>query len=143
VLGSPNLSGPLYPPSIFMNPPRPAARGGDTVSAVHGYEGSKKQYCDEQGYKAALEDVIPYGHLLIGGDFRPTTINSSTAEVMSHVGPEVASGSYALRYAIRSRTGVPMQITKGAIKWAGRFAIAYTAYSAWDAMMTEYNACMQ
>jgi hypothetical protein len=110
-----------------------------TISATTGY---KEQYCKDQSNKAALEDILPYGHLILGGDYRPSAVAGGTVEVASHVGPEIAAGS-GLAWWIRSKFGVPMSITSKFLKGMGYAALAYTGYSALTTAQREYKACME
>jgi RHS repeat-associated protein len=111
-----------------------------TISA--GDPNWKKNYCSHQADMAALEAILPYGHLVLGNDYRPSAVLGGTAEIASHVGPELAAGSKALQYSIRSSTGLPMSISQAIFEGVGYAALAYTAYSALKAAQVEMKACM-
>jgi len=119
-----------------------AANNGVTATISAGPPDAKKNYCLHQSNMAGLEAVLPGGNVLMGNDYSPSAVLGSTAEIASHVGPEVAAGSYGLLYTIRSYTGIPMSIAKGFFEVVGYAAVAVTGYSALSASQKEYQACM-
>ena len=104
--------------------------------------GAKKAFCADQSNKAAVEEILPYGHVLLG-DYRPTVVVSATAEVAVDRAAEAAAGSSAFLYWFRSHFGVPMTATAKYLKWFGWASTAYTGYSGMKAMQNEYKACME
>jgi hypothetical protein len=119
-----------------------AANNGVTATISAGPPDAKKNYCLHQSNMAGLEAVLPGGHVLLGNDYSPSAVLGSVAEVSSHIGPEVLAGSTALKYSIRSSTGIPMSVAENIFKGLGYFALAVTGYSALSASQHEYQACM-
>jgi RHS repeat-associated protein len=119
-----------------------AANNGPPATISAGPPDAKKNYCLHQSNMAGLEAVLPGGHVLLGNDYSPSAVLGSVAEVSSHIGPEVLAGSTALKYSIRSSTGIPMSVAENIFKGLGYFALAVTGYSALSASQHEYQACM-
>ncbi len=78
-----------------------------TISAIHGYEDSKKQFCDQQWNKAFIEAIIPGSAVLLVGGYRPTAVVGATAEVAVDRAVDAAVSSWFL-YKVRSLTGGPI-----------------------------------
>lgn len=119
------------------------AANNATISAIHGYEGSKKQFCDQQSNKAFIEAIIPGGAVLLGGDYRPTAVVGATAEVAVDRAVDAAAGSSWFLYKFGSLTGVPMTTTAKFLKGFGYVTSAISLYDAVKAMQKEYKACME
>jgi RHS repeat-associated protein len=97
-----------------------------------------KDYCSHQSNLAALEALLPG---ITQGNYVSTASKMAT-EVGAHTGLEAAAGSTALKYAIRSQTGIPMSITSKFLGYLAGGLLVYSGYEAYDAMVSEYQACI-
>ena len=109
---------------------------------VRNVPGGKADFCRDQSNMAALEVIVPFGHVALGHNYSPTAVAGSVAEVATHIGPEVAAGSSALSWTIRAKTGLPMSIASKIFQGLGYAALAFTGYSAIQAARDEYRNCM-
>jgi hypothetical protein len=122
-----------------------AANNGVTasISAVKGYEGSKKQYCDQQSNKAFIESILPGGHVLFGGDYRPSTVGGAAAGVAVDRAIDIGAKTTSFLYGVRSLTGIPMSVTSKLLSGASLLLTAKSVNDAVNAMQKEYRACME
>ncbi len=113
-----------------------------TISAIHGYEGSKKQFCDQQSNMAALNALLPGLANAIQGDYRAIAA-TTTSEVAQDVALDTAAKNTSLLLTVRSWTGLPMSVTSKILRGVGYVGTAVNLYDAMKAMQKEYAACMQ
>jgi hypothetical protein len=117
--------------------------GAANTGTISATTGQKQAYCSDQANKAFIEEVLPGGHVLLGGDYRPITVVGSTAEVVRDHVISTAATSTSFLYTIRSWTGVPMSVTSKFLTGVGYLFTARTLYNATKAMQREYKACME
>jgi hypothetical protein len=120
-----------------------SAANNATISAIHGYEGSKKQFCDQQSNKAFIEEILPGGSVLLGRDYRPSAVLGATAEIGVDRALDWGAKTTAVLSTVRSWTGLPMSVASKILTGTGYLLTARTLYKAVAAMQREYKACME
>jgi hypothetical protein len=88
---------------------------------------------------AALEALLPG---VTRGNYVPT-INHASVEIGAHLALDAAAGSTALKYAIRSNTGIAMSTTSKIFGGITVLLMVYSGYEAVKAAQEEYKACME
>jgi RHS repeat-associated protein len=120
---------------------QPANTG--TISATHGYEGSKKQLCDQQSNKAFVEEILPGGSVLLGGNYRPTNVMKETAKEGGEVLVDLGAESNTFMRLLKSKWGVPASLTSRVLTTVGYVFTAIDVLKATKAMQKEYKQCME
>jgi hypothetical protein len=88
---------------------------------------------------AALDALLPGS---THGNYVPT-INHTSMEIGAHLALDAAAGSTALKYAIRSNTGVAMSTSSKIFGGITGLLMVYSGYEALKAAQEEYKACVE
>ena len=127
--------------SEWMTDPSDSVPRSAVISNV---PGGKQAFCRSQSNAAALEGILPGGgSLLLGHDYRPTAVVAAAAAIAEHLDPEMAGESTALKFAIRSRTGLPMDLASKFLEAWTYLSIALMAHDGISEARKEYKACME
>lgn len=134
-----------------LTPARPSLDSGTgggpvvtaTITAIHGYEGSKKQFCDQQANKAFLEALLPGGSVIVGRNYRPTAVVPAVAAVAGDRALDWGSKKTAVLRYVRSKWRVPMSVTSKFLKVVGWTGTVYSLHDAIQAAQKEFKACME
>jgi hypothetical protein len=113
------------------------AVAANTATIQQGNKQFWKDYCSHQSNLAALEATFPG---ITHGNYVPTVDKMST-ETGAHVALDAAASSTALKYSIRSATGVPMSLTSEILGYVTWGLLAVTGYEALKAAQHEMQAC--
>src|SRR6266536_4462232 len=117
---------------------RNPANNGITATVRAGDPNAKKDYCSHQADQAGLEALLPG---ITHGDYVPT-IDKVALETGAHLALVGAAASTAIKYAIRSDTGVAMSTSSKIFGGASTVLLAITGVEALNAVRKEYKACM-
>lgn len=118
-----------------------SAANNATISA--GPANYKFNYCQKQAAAASLESILPFGSVLLGGNYSPSNVLSETAKEGASEAGDWAAGAASFLRGVRSLFGVSMSSTSRFLKFAGSAASAYGAYQALSAGQEAFAACME